>query len=71
MIGGEVQLGPREEPVEDAVWASDDIPVRPLTPEFDWGLEPYTERLAVYSPTPLSVRLLFIAGELDGRVWTG
>ena len=70
MIGGEVQLGPREEPVEDAVWASDDIPVRPLTPEFDWGLEPYTERLAVYSPTPLSVRLLFIAGELDGRVWT-
>jgi oxalate---CoA ligase len=69
MIGGEVQRGPRGEPGEDAVGASDDIPVRPLTPEFDWGLEPYTERLAVYSPTPLAVRLLVIAGELDGRVW--
>ena len=53
-----------------AVWASDDVPVRPLTPEVDWGLEPYTERLAVYSPVPLAVRLLVIAGEFDGRVWT-
>jgi pimeloyl-ACP methyl ester carboxylesterase len=69
MIGGKVMLGPRGE-ARDAVWASDDVPVRPLTPEVDWGLEPYTERLAVYSPTPLAVRLLAIAGEFDGRVWT-
>ena len=69
MIGGKVLLGPRGEP-RDAVWASDDVPIRPLTPEVDWGLEPYTERLAVYSPTPLAVRLLVIAGEFDGRVWT-
>ena len=68
MIGGKVLLGPRGEP-RDAVWASDDVPIRPLTPEVDWGLEPYTERLAVYSPTPLAVRLLVIAGEFDGRVW--
>ena len=69
MIGGKVLLSPRGEP-RDAVWASDDVPIRPLTPEVDWGLEPYTERLAVYSPTPLAVRLLAIAGEFDGRVWT-
>jgi len=69
MIGGKVLLGPRGE-ARDAVWASDDVPIRPLTPEVDWGLEPYTERLAVYSPTPLAVRLLAIAGEFDGRVWT-
>ena len=69
MIGGKVLLGPRGE-ARDAVWASDDVPIRPLTPEVDWGLEPYTERLAVYSPTPLAVRLLVIAGEFDGRVWT-
>ena len=69
IIGGKVLLSPRGEP-RDAVWASDDVPIRPLTPEVDWGLEPYTERLAVYSPTPLAVRLLAIAGEFDGRVWT-
>jgi len=69
MIGRKVLLGPRGE-ARDAVWASDDVPIRPLTPEVDWGLEPYTERLAVYSPTPLAVRLLAIAGEFDGRVWT-
>jgi pimeloyl-ACP methyl ester carboxylesterase len=69
IIGRKVLLGPRGE-ARDAVWASDDVPIRPLTPEVDWGLEPYTERLAVYSPTPLAVRLLAIAGEFDGRVWT-
>jgi pimeloyl-ACP methyl ester carboxylesterase len=69
MMGGKVLLAPGGE-ARDAVQASDDVPIRPLTPEVDWGLEPYTERLAVYSPTPLAVRLLAIAGEFDGRVWT-
>jgi oxalate---CoA ligase len=68
LVDGEVQVAPKGE-WRDLDPTSEDIPVRPLTPEFDWGLEPYSERLAVYSPTPLSVRLLVIAGELDGRGW--
>ena len=72
MIGGEVLKGPRGAPELDAVagdvrWTMCQFGL--LTPEFDWGFEPYTERLAVYSPTPFAVRLLVIAGEFDGRDW--
>ena len=54
---------------DDPVAAPDDIPVRPATPEFDWGFEAYESRLAAYSPTPLPVRLLVLASEYDGRDW--
>jgi pimeloyl-ACP methyl ester carboxylesterase len=52
----------------ERVKAPDDIPIRPATP-FGPAFELYTERLATYSPTPLSVRLLVLASEYDGRDW--
>jgi oxalate---CoA ligase len=77
MRGGEAlksplwALGGGETEARDPDAATDDVPIRPLAPEFDWGMEFYNERLASYSPTPLAVRLLVIAAEYDGRVWAG
>jgi oxalate---CoA ligase len=74
MVGGEAVRSPRWETEggdEPSVPNSEDVPVRPVTPEIDWGIERYTERLAAYAPAPLPVSapLLVIAGEYDGRVW--
>ena len=74
MVGGEAVRSPRREPGgedEPSVARSEDVPVRPLTPEIDWGIEPYTERLAAYAPArlPVSAPLLVIAAEYDGRFW--
>ena len=76
MVDGKVILSPPGTPAwsdDDSVVASDDVPIRPLLPELDWGFAPYTERLAAYSPAPLPlpVSLLAIAAEFDGRVWLG
>jgi oxalate---CoA ligase len=73
MIAGEVLRtqahGGGNSRADDLTAAPDDIPVRPATPEFDWGFEAYESRLATYSPTPLPVRLLVFASEYDGRDW--
>ena len=74
VIGGEVLRtqrahGSRNSEADDLVAVPDDIPVRPATPEFDWGFEAYESRLAAYAPAPLPVRLLVVASEYDGRDW--
>ena len=76
MIGGEAVRSPQREPEggdKFSVAERDDLPVRSTTPEFDWGIEPYAERLAAYAPAPLpdSAPLLVIAAEYDGRNWVG
>jgi acyl carrier protein len=53
----------------DPASAPDDTPIRPLTPDVDWGFETYEGRLAGYSPSPLPVSLLVVASEYDGRDW--
>ena len=74
MIHGETVRSPRGHPDggdEFSVPKSDDVPIRPLNPEIDWGIEPYTKSLAAYAaaPLPVSAPLLVIAAEYDGRVW--
>jgi len=72
MIDGEVLKSPQGapgEPHELFAALDDDVPIRPSVPEIDWGYEPYSGRLAAYSPNPLAVRLLAIAASFDGRPW--
>src|SRR5277367_5094993 len=38
-------LGGGEAGARDPVAATDDVPIRPLAPEFDWGMEFYNQRL--------------------------
>jgi hypothetical protein len=58
-----------EATAHDLVAAADEVSIPPETMVFDPGLEHYAQRLAAYSPTPLPVRLLILASELDGRAW--
>jgi pimeloyl-ACP methyl ester carboxylesterase len=74
MIGGEVarsRPGAPDGGDGSSVAESEGTPIRPQTPEIDWGIEPYSERLAIYSPAPLPLplRLLVISAEYDGRGW--
>jgi pimeloyl-ACP methyl ester carboxylesterase len=75
-IDGEVLKSPQRAPGDGDAGAhelfaalGDDVPIRPSVPEIDWGYEPYSGRLAAYSPNPLAVRLLAIAASFDGRPW--
>ena len=76
LIDGEVLKSPQGAPGDGDAGAhelfaalDDDVPIRPSVPEIDWGYEPYSGRLAAYSPAPLAVRLLAIAASFDGRPW--
>ena len=75
MIGGEARRlaeavsRAAETGAREPVTASDDAPVEPASPEFDWGLEHYQRSLAAYSPVPLPVSLLVLASQFDCRGW--
>ena len=74
MVDGEALKNPRlasgggDTPADGLAAVPDDIPIRPPTP-FGRDFELYTERLGIYSPAPLPVRLLVFASEYDGRDW--
>jgi oxalate---CoA ligase len=70
VIGGAALRIPREASgAHGQVAAPDDVPIEPVSPAFDWGLERYQRCVAAYSPSPVPVRLLVLASEFDGRDW--
>jgi hypothetical protein len=70
VIGGAALRIPREASgAHGQVAAPDDVPIEPVSPAFDWGLERYQRCVAAYSPSPVPARLLVLASEFDGRDW--